>query len=225
MKHKLITKATLKEWDACASGFKRFVELFPDGADLKTASLGLIDDGHADWSDWLWDKCVSSDDEAFRLQTVATAGDWGAATAGYMGTATAGDMGTAAAGYRGTATAGYRGTATAGDGGTATAGYRGTATAGYMGTATAGDMGTAAAGDMGTAAAGYRGTATAGDGGTATAGYRGTATAGDGGTLIVKYWDKDAERYRIVVGYIGEAGLKPNVKYKLDDNHQFIEVE
>ena len=169
MKHKLITKATLKEWDACASGFKRFVELFPDGADLKTASLGLIDDGHADWSDWLWDKCVSSDDEAFRLQTVATAGDWGAATAGYMGTATAGDMGTAAAGYRGTATAG--------------------------------------------------------DGGTATAGYRGTATAGDGGTLIVKYWDKDAERYRIVVGYIGEAGLKPNVKYKLDDNHQFIEVE
>ncbi|WP_454862501.1 DUF7666 domain-containing protein [Paraburkholderia fungorum] len=160
----------------------------------------------------------------------ATAGDRGTATAGYRGTATAGDSGTATAGYRGTATAGDSGTATAGDSGTATAGYRGTATAGdsgtatagYRGTATAGDRGTATAGDSGTATAGYRGTATAGDSGTATAGYRGTATAGDSGEIRIRWWDEANDRYRTVIGYVGEDGIEPNVAYRLDDNHKFI---
>jgi hypothetical protein len=133
----------------------------------------------------------------------------GTATAGVCGTATAGDSGTATAGYSGTATAGYSGTATAGDSGTATAGYSGTATAGVCGTATAGDSGTA----------------TAGYSGTATAGVCGTATAGDSGTVIIKWWDEDAKRYRFSIGYIGEDGLKPGVRYKLDDKHQFVEVQ
>ena len=113
---------------------------------------------------------------------------------------------TLTAGYRGTATAGYRGTATAGDEGTATAGYRGTATAGYRGTATAG----------------YRGTATAGDEGTATAGDEGTATAGDEGVIIIKYYCLESGRYKLMVGYIGEGGLEPNVAYKIDGNNQFV---
>jgi len=138
---------------------------------------------------------------------VAAVGALGTATAGYRGTATAGDRGTATAGDRGTATAGYRGTATAGD--------RGTATAGYSGTATAGDSGTATAGDSGTATAGYSGTATAGD--------RGTATAGDSGTISIKWWG--GERYRVKIGYIGEDGLKPNVPYRLNDQHEFEEVK
>ncbi|HGJ5456756.1 TPA: hypothetical protein ACJVPN_004457 [Pseudomonas aeruginosa] len=164
-------------------------------------------------------------------------GAYGTATAGDEGTATAGDRGTATAGYRGTATAGYRGTATAGDEGTATAGYRGTATAGNWGTATAGNWGTATAGyrgtatagNWGTATAGDRGTATAGDEGTATAGYRGTATAGNWGTatagekgeIRIRYWDEKANRYRTVIGYIGEDGLEPNVPYKLNAGHKF----
>jgi hypothetical protein len=163
----------------------------------------------------------------------ATAGDRGTATAGYSGTATAGYSGTATAGYSGTATAGDSGTATAGDRGTATAGYSGTATAGYSGTATAGDSGTATAGDSGTATAGDRGTATAGysgtatagdsgtatagDSGTATAGDRGTATAGDRGTLNIRWWDSKHDRYRMVVGYVGEDGIEANVAYKLDE--------
>jgi hypothetical protein len=117
-------------------------------------------------------------------------------------------------------------------GGTATAGYSGTATAGYSGTATAGDGGTATAGDGGTATAGVNGTATAGVGGTATAGYRGTATAGYRGTatagysglICIKYWDAEKERYRIAVGYVGEDGIKPGVKYRLDDNNKFVEA-
>ncbi|WP_161971455.1 hypothetical protein [Pseudomonas aeruginosa] len=167
----------------------------------------------------------------------ATAGRWGTATAGYKGTATAGDegtatagrWGTATAGYKGTATAGDEGTATAGDKGTATAGYKGTATAGYKGTATAGYKGTATAGDEGTATAGRWGTATAGDWGTATAGDEGTATAGDWGAatagekgeIRIRYWDEKADRYRTVIGYIGEDGLEPNVPYRLNADHKF----
>ena len=145
----------------------------------------------------------------------AKAGDYGTATAGNYGTATAGDGGIATASYRGTATASYRGTATAGDYGTAKAGNYGTATAGNYGTATAGNFGTATAGD--------RGTATAGDYGTATAGNYGTATAGCSGIINIAYYSDN--RRRIKTGYVGEDGLKPDVKYKLDVNHNFVEVE
>ena len=115
----------------------------------------------------------------------------------------------------GSATAGYYGSATAGAHGSATAGYRGTATAGYCGSATAGYCGTATAGYGGSATAGYGGSATAGDYGTATAGYGGTATAGDYGTVCVKWWDGD--RYRLVVGYVGEDGIEPNTPYRVVD--------
>ncbi|VFT55008.1 Ice nucleation protein [Pseudomonas aeruginosa] len=154
----------------------------------------------------------------------ATAGYKGTATAGNEGTATAGNEGTATAGNEGTATAGYKGTATAGNEGTATAGYKGTATAGNEGTATAGYKGTATAGNEGTATAGYKGTATAGDWGTATAGNEGTATAGKKGEIQIRYWDEKTERYRTVIGYIGEDGLEPGVAYKLDDNHRFVKA-
>ncbi|HBO2877359.1 TPA: hypothetical protein RQ790_000706 [Pseudomonas aeruginosa] len=160
----------------------------------------------------------------------ATAGDEGTATAGYKGTATAGYKGTATAGYKGTATAGnwgtatagYKGTATAGNWGTATAGNWGTATAGNWGTATAGNWGTATAGDEGTATAGDEGTATAGYKGTATAGYKGTATAGEKGEIRIRYWDEKTERYRTVIGYIGEDGLEPNVPYKLSAGRKLV---
>ncbi len=81
----------------------------------------------------------------------------------------------------------------------------------------------ATAGDSGTATAGYRGTATAGDSGTATAGYSGTATAGDRGVISIQYWDSKAERSKVMIGYIGEGGLKPGVAYQLDENCQFVE--
>ena len=97
------------------------------------------------------------------------------------------------------------------------------ATAGNHGTATAGDCGTATAGDYGTATAGHRGTAAAGDCGTAAAGYRGTATAGDYGILVIKW--RDANRYRLAVGYVGENGIEPNKKYKLDAAGQFIPAD
>jgi len=203
--NKLITKETLEKWHACPEGAACFSALWPDGADLATASAGLIADGHKAWSDWLWWKCAK-DSEYFQ-QTVITAGYRGTATAGNDGTATAGNGGTATAGDCGTATAGYRGTATAGDCGTATAGYRGTATAGEGGTATAGEGGTA----------------TAGEGGTATAGYRGTATAGYRGCLVLKHYSEGRDFVRCA--NVGVGGIKPNTAYKLDDaGEKFIEV-
>jgi len=151
-----------------------------------------------------------------------TVGDGERAMGAAYATVTAGNDGTASAGYGGTASAGNDGTASAGYGGTASAGIRGTASAGDGGTASAGNCGTASAGIRGTASAGYGGTASAGIRGTASAGDGGTASAGDGGTLSIKYWD--GTRYRIRVAYVGENGIKPNTKYRLDDKGEFVEA-
>ena len=88
--------------------------------------------------------------------------------------------------------------------------------------AVVGDYGTATAGERGTATAGERGTATAGNGGTATAGYRGTATAGNSGMLQIYYYDQKNNRQRLAVAYIGEDGILPTVKYRLDDYAKFV---
>ena len=61
--------------------------------------------------------------------------------------------------------------------------------------------------------------------GTATAGNGGTATAGGSGEIRIRYYDSKADRFRTVIGYIGENGLKANTAYKLDDNYKFIEVD
>lgn len=66
-------------------------------------------------------------------------------------------------------------------------------------------------GDCGTATAGDCGTAAAGVGGTATAGACGTATAGACGIIAVRY--DDGSRARLVVGYVGEDGVLPDVAY------------
>jgi hypothetical protein len=55
-------------------------------------------------------------------------------------------------------------------------------------------------------------------------GALGTATAGDSGTICIKYWDLKNDRYRTVIGYIGEDGIKQDIAYKLDANHKFIKV-
>ena len=61
------------------------------------------------------------------------------------------------------------------------------------------------------------GTATAGDGGTATAGYR--------GTVVIRRWDREARRCRLVVGYIGENGLRAGVAYRLNEAGELTAVE
>jgi hypothetical protein len=53
----------------------------------------------------------------------------------------------------------------------------------------------------------------------------GTATAGDRGEIRIRWYDYANDRYRTVVGYIGEDGLEPNVPYRLDDNHRFVKAK
>ena len=87
-------------------------------------------------------------------------------------------------------------------------------------------------GDKESVLIGALGTATVGDGGTATVGYKGTATVGDYGTatggenaeLCIRWFDCGAWRYRTEIAYVGENGIKPNVAYRLNDEHRFVEV-
>ena len=61
-------------------------------------------------------------------------------------------------------------------------------------------------------------------GGTSTSGARGTSTSGDDGELRIRWRDSRANRYRTVIAYVGENGIKPNVPYRLNDVHEFVEV-
>ena len=67
---------------------------------------------------------------------------------------------------------------------------------------------------------GYTGSALPGE--PITAGYMGQATAGDRGLIILKRWD--GSRFRAVVLYPGEDGIKANTKYKLDDDGKPVEA-
>ncbi len=54
---KKITHDLLKSWSPCSEIYKRFCELFPEGALLDEAIQGLVDDGHDGWGFWLFNQC------------------------------------------------------------------------------------------------------------------------------------------------------------------------
>jgi len=56
----IITIDLLRSWHPCEDGYRRYCDLFPDGADLKTATDGLEADGHYEWSLWLFKKARAS---------------------------------------------------------------------------------------------------------------------------------------------------------------------
>jgi len=53
----IITPELLSSWSPCDGVYKRFCELFSDGADLKTAVDRLVADDHDDWGYWLFSCC------------------------------------------------------------------------------------------------------------------------------------------------------------------------
>jgi hypothetical protein len=57
---------------------------------------------------------------------------------------------------------------------------------------------------------------------TLTGGYGSTLIGGDESILQLTYYNA---RMRIATAYVGEDGIKPNVPYKLDENHNFVEVK
>ena len=80
----LITESILREWSACSDGLARFCELFPDGADLKTAADRLAEDGHSDWSIWMFEKCRG--DDRFKEQAKDGFRNTGHSNTGHMNT-------------------------------------------------------------------------------------------------------------------------------------------
>jgi hypothetical protein len=154
----------------------------------------------------------------------STSGDYSTSTSRNYGTSTSGNKGTSTSGYYGTSTSGDKGTSTSGDYGTSTSEYNGTSTSGYKGTSTSGDYGTSTSGNKGTSTSGDKGTSTSGDYGTSTSGNKGTSTSGYKGTILIKYWCKNSNRYKVKIGYIGENELKSNTPYRLDESNEFVEV-
>ena len=60
--------------------------------------------------------------------------------------------------------------------------------------------------------------------GQASAGYLGQASAGYKGIVVLRHWDAAADRWRLVVGYVGEDGIKPDTFYRCDERGKLVEV-
>ncbi len=216
-KLKAFTIENLKKDDACREGIEFVAPIIERGEDVPTA----LREHNLDWLQWAIERgydCESARSYGF------TWDDKGhiTATAGRCGCAAALDYGVATAEEYGTATTRFYGTSTAGDNGIALSNGQGSSFAGTFGIAISRDGGVAKAGRYGTAISGRVGTAEAGYMGTAMSGEHGTAKAGHCGIIQIKF--HDGTRWRLKTGYIGEGGLKPSMMYKLDSEHEFIEV-
>ena len=42
-----------------------------------------------------------------------------------------------------------------------------------------------------------------------------TAKAGEDGCIALAWWDSNAERFRVAIGYVGEDGIEANVEYRV----------
>ncbi len=70
-----ITKERVKEWEACASGYRWFLEKFPQGGEFAEVYTALQADKRYDDSGWLSDKVFAELDTPFSVrQTVLISG-------------------------------------------------------------------------------------------------------------------------------------------------------
>ena len=70
-----ITKERAKAWEACASGYRWFLEKFPQGGEFAEVYTALQDDKRYDDSGWLSDKVFAELDAPFAVrQTVLISG-------------------------------------------------------------------------------------------------------------------------------------------------------
>ena len=194
-----ITKERVKAWDACASGYRWFLEKFPQGGMFGEVYNALRDDRRYEDSDWLINHVFAELDTGTKaVQLVSITGadkakieqqvkDYG----GKEGeVATTGDRANAA-------TTGDRANA-------ATTGY-------WANAATTGNLANAATtGEHAVAAA---------------IGTEGKAKASVGGAIVLCYRNDNGHLIHIRASKVGENGIKPDVWYSLDDVGEFIESE
>ena len=136
---------------------------------------------------------------------------------------TGGDMAHLTGGMRSVLSGGMGSVLSGGDGSYVTGGNVSQLTGGDGSHLTGGDGSHLAGGDW-SYLTGEMGSVLSGGMGSVLSGGKGSVlSGGKGSTLIFLWWD--GECHRIVVGYVEEAGLLPNVKYKLNRNHEIIPVE
>ncbi len=68
------------------------------------------------------------------------------------------------------------------------------------------------------------GHASSGTRGTSTSGYGGTSTSGEGGVLSILQYNPSKCVYERKVAVVGENGIKPGIKYKLDEAGKFVKA-
>lgn len=168
------------------------------------------------------DSCVIAGEES-----TARVGDGGLAAV-ESGLATAGDNGIAVgrfgsvqAGNRGLAVTVYGNLATAGEDGLAWSHEDGISRAGTRGLAVVDELGTAIAGDLGIAVAKYAAHAEVGREGIAIVHEGGTGKGALGALLVFAFRDQQNNR-RFVCGTIGEAGVEPDIAYRVDEHGAII---
>ena len=78
---KKITPEILRSWKPCSNGYKRFLEILPNGGTLKKCIDVLIEDGHDEWGEWLFNRCRET--EEFKNQTLGGNQNSGNQNSGY----------------------------------------------------------------------------------------------------------------------------------------------
>ena len=202
-----ITKDRVKAWDACASGYRWFIEKFPQGAEFAEVYAALqADKRHLD-SEWLSDHVFAELDAPTKVQqTVLISGadklkieKYAQETDTANGAATTGNWANAA---------------TTGEGANAatTGNWANAATTGYRANAATTGEGANAA--------------TTGEGAIAAVlGKEGKAKSGVGGAIVIAHRDINGNLLGVKTAMIGENGIKSGVWYKLDKSGLFVEAE
>ena len=202
----LINKDWLKPHSPCADGYRWFLDKFPQGAQFSEVYLALRADKRYDDADWLAQRAfiglgaLATTQQMVKItgaDAVAIASQVQADGANPDATATTGEGANAATtgNWANAATTGYRANAaTTGEGANAaTTGYRANA-------ATTGNWANAATSGAKTISAAL--------------GRNNKAKAGPDGCLVCSWWDEAADRPRVAVGYVGEAGIKADAWYE-----------
>ena len=105
---------------------------------------------------------------------------------------------------------------------TLTGGYDSILTGGISSKLTGGTYSKLTGGRWSTLTGGDGSTLTGGNCSTLTGGNGSILTGGDDSTLSIQYLD--GNKYRIAIAYVGENGILPNVKYKVDNEGKFVKV-
>jgi hypothetical protein len=185
-----ITLDWLKDHDACSDARAAFAEKFPDGAEYGVVQDALRAEHKLEWSVWLTDR-------AWR-NLIAAPDSIGAFAVSEVERAIAGTKNSpnSASGYgsKAASSGNYSTAASSGDGSTAAS------SGNYSTAASSGNYSTAASSGDYTVAM--------------VAGISGRAKAGESGCIALCWYD--GTRNRIVVGYVGEDGIKADTWYRVE---------